>query len=90
MKSNGLTAKPYSVYHPDRNPGDNEAAGKFKQVLDAYEVLSDTLRRANYDQVTRPLKPRAKAKRSPSKKNRHNSAPIPATAFISPKISRTK
>ena len=40
-------------YHPDRNPGDLEAAGKFKQVLDAYEVLSDTLRRANYDQVTR-------------------------------------
>jgi curved DNA-binding protein CbpA len=40
-------------YHPDRNPGDNEAAGKFKLVLDAYEVLSDSLRRANYDQVTR-------------------------------------
>ncbi len=41
-------------YHPDRNPDDNEAAGKFKQVLDAYEVLSDTFRRANYDQVSRP------------------------------------
>ena len=40
-------------YHPDRNPGDTEAAGKFKQVLDAYEVLSDALRRTNYDQVTR-------------------------------------
>jgi DnaJ-class molecular chaperone len=39
-------------YHPDRNPGDNEAAGKFKQVIDAYEVLSDSRRRANYDQVT--------------------------------------
>ncbi len=41
-------------YHPDRNPGDDDAAGKFKQVLDAYEVLSDLKRRANYDQVTRP------------------------------------
>lgn len=41
-------------YHPDRNPGDTDAAGKFKQVLDAYEVLSDSSRRANYDQVTRP------------------------------------
>lgn len=41
-------------YHPDRNPGDVSAAGKFKQVLDAYEVLSDSNRRANYDQVTRP------------------------------------
>jgi curved DNA-binding protein CbpA len=40
-------------YHPDRNPGDDAAAGKFKQVLDAYEVLSDSSRRANYDQVTR-------------------------------------
>jgi curved DNA-binding protein CbpA len=41
-------------YHPDRNPGDVDAAGKFKQVLDAYEVLSDVARRANYDQLTRP------------------------------------
>ena len=41
-------------FHPDRNPGDLDAAGKFKQVLDAYEVLSDVARRANYDQVTRP------------------------------------
>lgn len=41
-------------YHPDRNPDDVEAAAKFKQVLDAYEVLSDASRRANYDQVTRP------------------------------------
>jgi curved DNA-binding protein CbpA len=40
-------------YHPDRNPGDEEAAGKFKQVLDAYEILSDAGRRANYDEVTR-------------------------------------
>ena len=38
-------------FHPDRNPGDEEAAGKFKQVLDAYSVLSDGAKRAVYDTV---------------------------------------
>ena len=38
-------------YHPDRNPGDETAAGKFKQVLDAYAVLSDGAKRAVYDAV---------------------------------------
>ena len=41
-------------YHPDRNPGDDEAAGKFKQVLDAYAVLSDGQQRMVYDSVTKP------------------------------------
>jgi molecular chaperone DnaJ len=37
-------------FHPDRNPEDHEATDKFKEVKEAYEVLSDASRRAAYDQ----------------------------------------
>src|SRR5262245_53500499 len=37
-------------YHPDRNPDDKEAEKKFKEISEAYDVLSDDQKRKLYDQ----------------------------------------
>jgi curved DNA-binding protein len=39
-------------YHPDKNPGDKQSEEKFKEINEANEVLSDTEKKARYDQIS--------------------------------------
>jgi len=42
-----------SKHHPDKNPNDNKAAERFKEISEAYQVLGDEDKRKQYDQMRR-------------------------------------
>src|SRR5947209_18668163 len=42
-------------YHPDKNPGDKRAEERFKEISQAYDVLSDADKRKQYDRGTGPF-----------------------------------
>ena len=50
MKSKKSYRRLALKYHPDKNPDNQEAEKKFKEAAEAYSVLSDEKKRAQYDQ----------------------------------------
>ena len=58
-------------YHPDKNPGDDEAVKKFREITQAYEVLGDEKKRKEYDNK-RKSKNGQENKKNENLKNKNN------------------
>lgn len=54
-------------YHPDANPNNKAAEEKFKQINDAYTILSDEVKKADYDRGARQQESAAQTSRTAAK-----------------------
>ncbi|MBD5135734.1 MAG: DnaJ domain-containing protein [Lachnospiraceae bacterium] len=71
-------------YHPDANPGDKNAEEKFKEINDAYTILSDESKRAEYDRKESSAKMNKKSnekKKNPFGGNPFGQSPFMRTPF---------
>lgn len=68
-------------YHPDLNRGNAEAEQKFKQVGEAYRILSDKTARADYEKAARKVADEQREKRRKETARRTSATPPPSDAF---------
>jgi curved DNA-binding protein CbpA len=64
--------------HPDAHPDDPEAGRRFREITEAYEVLSDPERRASYDRARRHARRPSGASRDPRPESRREAPPVRA------------
>ncbi|MCY4321894.1 MAG: DnaJ domain-containing protein, partial [Bdellovibrionaceae bacterium] len=77
------------LYHPDKNPNNPEAAETFKQINEAYQILSDSFKRKDFDRQREQEKKKEEQKKqkeafSPLYESYHSYAPFIATPSASP------